>query len=159
MRFRAHRARRYGRRHIPLGTGVRRGRPGRHRRHLVGRAGGDLQRLFEGLPRGFGLGTEAGAAQGPRGHARHRRRERHGRHVELRGHGPHGRRRAGRHHLLGRRRSSPKGRRPSSRRSSRRPVRRSSCAGNGSRSTSTFPTPSWSKGPRRAATWVTSPSN
>ena len=51
------------------------------------------------------------------------------------------------------------GRRPSSRRSSRRPVRRSSCAGNGSRSTSTFPTPSWSRAPRRAATWVTSPSN
>ena len=35
---------------------------------------------------------------------------------------------------------------------------RNCCAGNGSRSTGTFPTPSSSRAPRRAATWATRPS-
>ena len=97
----AHRTGRHGRRHFALGPRLGRCRAGRHRRHLVGRTGSHLQRLFEGLPQGQHLGAEGGAAQGARADARHHRRQRHGGHVELRRHGPHGHCREGRHHLLG----------------------------------------------------------
>lgn len=47
---------------------------------------------------------------------------------------------------------------PSWRPSSRRHALPRCCAANGSRSTATCPTPSWSRAPRRADTWATSAS-
>ena len=111
-------------------------------------------------------GAPRRAAQGPRGDARHHWRERHGRHVELRGHGPHGHRRKrptsssrGRGSRSTCPRSLPKEQRPNSLRSSRRPVRPNCCAANGSRSTATSPTRSSSRAPRRADTSATNPSS
>ena len=84
------------------GPGIGRGQSGRRRRHLVGRARGDLQRLFEGLPRGLDLGAEARSCARPA----KRRRGIIGVNVMVAMSNfadmvKHRHRREGRHHLLG----------------------------------------------------------
>ena len=92
--------RRYGGRHISVGSGLGRSQRGRRRSHFLCRHRAFVSPFLQRLSDQQHDGAPRGAAQGASQNARYRGRQRHGGVEQLLGHGSHGDLRKGRYHLF-----------------------------------------------------------